>query len=71
MIVNDKSVAMALESVVTYFKTRLGVNDRTKKTIEVVIMPDTLYRSDRLLPGAKSYVCTAVSPDCVRLEVAY
>ena len=37
---------MVLESVVTSFRRRLGVNDRTKKTIEVVKMPDTLYRLD-------------------------
>lgn len=46
LIVNDRSGAMAIESVVTYFRTRLGVNDRTKKTIEVVKMPDILYRLD-------------------------
>lgn len=43
---NDKSGAMAIQSVVTYFRMRLGVNDRTKKTIEVVKMPDTLYILD-------------------------
>jgi hypothetical protein len=31
MIVNDKSAAMAMESVVTYFRSRLCVSDRTKK----------------------------------------
>ena len=46
LIVNDESAAMAIESVVTYFRTRLCVNDRTKETIEVVKMPDTLYRFD-------------------------
>jgi len=44
LIVNDKSGEMAIESVVTYFTLRLGVNDRTKKTTEVVKMPNTLYR---------------------------
>lgn len=38
LIVNDQSGAMAIESVVTYFRTRLGVNGRTKKTTEVVKM---------------------------------
>ena len=38
LIVNDKSAAMNIESVVTYFRTRLGVNDGTKKPIKVVKM---------------------------------
>lgn len=46
LIVNDKSGAMTIESAVTYFRTKLGVNGRTKKTVEVVKIPDTLYRLD-------------------------
>jgi hypothetical protein len=33
--VSDKSGAMTIESVVTYFKKTLGVNNRTEKIINV------------------------------------
>jgi hypothetical protein len=46
LIVNDKSGAMTIESAVTYFRTKPGVNGRTKETIKFFRMPDTLYRLD-------------------------
>jgi hypothetical protein len=38
LIVNDKSGAMTIESVVTYFRTNLGVNDGTKIPIKLAKM---------------------------------
>jgi hypothetical protein len=55
LIVNDKSGAMTIESAVTHFRTKPGVNGRTKKTIEVVKMPDTLYRLDIVASRCKMF----------------
>jgi hypothetical protein len=69
MMVNAKSGAIAIESVVTYFRIRLGVRDRTKEIIEVVKMPDTLYRFDPVSCRYENLTRAQLCHPTIRLEV--